>query len=126
MDSWERLRNLKKDSTRPCVVMGDFNEINYSWEMESKRERQAWQMKNFRDCLDDCELSDIGFKGRPFTYSNRRKGENELNAHLDTVVANDRWRTSYPQAVVKHGFAHSSYHSPVILCLKGEVRKKQQ
>ncbi|KAL9685480.1 hypothetical protein QQ045_022930 [Rhodiola kirilowii] len=83
--------------------MGDFNEVTYSWEMDSKRERQAWQMKIFRDCLDDCELSDMGFKGRPFTYSNRRKGENEVKARLNRVLENERWRTSYPRAVVKHG-----------------------
>ncbi|CAM8958980.1 unnamed protein product [Rhodiola kirilowii] len=118
--SWELLRRLKKETGRPWLVMGDFNEIAFRWEMESHRERQAWQMRNFRDCLEACELSDMGFKGEPFTYSNRRKGEQEVRARLDRMVANTRWRMAFPKAVVKHGFANSSDHVPLILYTKGD------
>ncbi|KAL9660211.1 hypothetical protein QQ045_025023 [Rhodiola kirilowii] len=117
--SWEQLRKLKRDGIRPWVVMGDFNEITYSWEMESRRERQMWQMKNFRDCLEDCELSDMGYIRETFTYSNRHRNEMEVRASLDRVVENEDRRASFPRALVKHGFANSSDHSPLILLLLG-------
>ncbi|CAM8915205.1 unnamed protein product [Rhodiola kirilowii] len=118
-DSWDLLRNLKKNSGEPWVVMGDFNEITFSWEMESKRERQPWQMRHFRRCLEDCELADLGFSGARFTYSNKRKGADEVKARLDRVVANVEWRSKFPKAAVKHVFANSSDHVPVVLYVDG-------
>ncbi|KAL9669219.1 hypothetical protein QQ045_006762 [Rhodiola kirilowii] len=81
-------------------------------------------MKLFRDCLDDCELSDLGFMWMSFTYSNKRKGEDEVKARLDRVVANEQWRTSFSRAVVKHEIAYSLDHSHVFLCLKDDIRRK--
>ncbi|CAM8920955.1 unnamed protein product [Rhodiola kirilowii] len=118
--SWDLLRKLKRDSSRPWMVMGDFNEVLYSWEMRSTRDRQQWQMRNFRHCLEDCGLTDVGFKGVTFTYTNRRKGDQEVRARLDRVVANYEWRMAYPQAVVKHGFANASDHCPLIIYLEDQ------
>ncbi|KAL9677471.1 hypothetical protein QQ045_005703 [Rhodiola kirilowii] len=123
-ESWDLMRRLKKEPGRPWIVMGNFNEITFSWEMESKRVRQAWQMRNFRECLEECELVDLGCSGTPFTFSNKRKGDQEVRARLDRMVANEGWRATFPGAVVKHGFAYTSDHVPLILCLKGD-RKVQ-
>ncbi|CAM8963352.1 unnamed protein product [Rhodiola kirilowii] len=123
-ESGDLMRRLKKEPGRPWIVMGDFNEITFSWEMESKRVRQAWQMRNFRECLEECELVDLGCSGTPFTFSNKRKGDQEVRARLDRMVANEGWRATFPGAVVKHGFAYTSDHVPLILCLKGD-RKVQ-
>ncbi|KAL9667162.1 hypothetical protein QQ045_001511 [Rhodiola kirilowii] len=113
---WEPLRC--RLGLKGCVAVdsrGDFNEVAYSWEMKSKRARQLWQMRKFRRCLEDCELSEIWFRGEPYTYSNKRKGEQEVRARLDRAVANISWLQTFPLAVVKHGFANSSDHVPVIL-----------
>ncbi|CAM8920557.1 unnamed protein product [Rhodiola kirilowii] len=118
-NSWNLLRNLKRNCGEPWVVMGDFNEITFSWEMESKRERQPWQMRQFRNCLEDCGLVDLGFSGARFTYSNKRRGADEVKARLDRVVANDEWRSNFPKAAVKHVFANSSDHAPVVLYVEG-------
>ncbi|CAM8999721.1 unnamed protein product [Rhodiola kirilowii] len=124
--SWELLRRLKKESCRPWVVMGDFNEITFSWEMVSQRTRQAWQMRNFRRCLEDCELIDLGYTGNKFTYSNKRKENFEVKARLDRVVANSEWRNKFPNAIVKHGFANSSDHVPIVLYVKGVNMAKKR
>ncbi|KAL9667454.1 hypothetical protein QQ045_001813 [Rhodiola kirilowii] len=110
--SWDLLRRLRKDGGEPWVVMGDFNEILFSWEMESKRNRQAWQMRNFRQCLVDCGLVALGFSGNRFTYTNKRREEEEVKARLDRVVANNDWRARFPKAAVRHVFANSSNHVP--------------
>nr|AAP53832.1 hypothetical protein LOC_Os10g28850 [Oryza sativa Japonica Group] len=40
-------------------------------------------IKSFRDVLQDCELHDLGFKGTPHTYDNRRDGWNTVKVvHL--------------------------------------------
>ncbi|CAM8896820.1 unnamed protein product [Rhodiola kirilowii] len=123
--SWSLLRRLRRDQVIPWVVIGDFNEIAYSREYAGRRTRQPWQMRQFRRCLEDCGLMDLGYKGDTFTFSNKRRGELEVKARLDRVVANQGWRDSFPHALVKHGFANSSDHIPIILCLAGaKIRKR--
>ncbi|KAL9689836.1 hypothetical protein QQ045_010227 [Rhodiola kirilowii] len=92
--------------------------------MSSRRAREMWQMRNFKECLVDCGLSDLNYKGDPFTYTNRRKGEQEVRARLDRAVANQKWRELFPQAVVKHGFSYTSDHLPIILYLEEEIRDR--
>ncbi|KAL9663095.1 hypothetical protein QQ045_027932 [Rhodiola kirilowii] len=87
--------------------------------MEIKNTRQQWQMRNFKRCLEDCGLVDMGFKGGLFTYSNRRKDREEVKARLDRVVANSSWRKAFPYALVKHIFANSSDHVPIVLDVEG-------
>ncbi|KAL9665795.1 hypothetical protein QQ045_000116 [Rhodiola kirilowii] len=115
---WELLRHLKKGLDKPWIVMGDFNEIAHSWEMRGGRDRQLWQMRDFKDGLEDCGLSDLNFRGDPFTFSNRRQGEKEVRERLDRAVANEAWRKSYPQALVRHGFSYTSDHSPLVIQLE--------
>ncbi|CAM8998732.1 unnamed protein product [Rhodiola kirilowii] len=123
--SWNLMRCLKKEKSTPWIVMGDFNEVAYSSECNGKRARQLWQMKNFRSCLEECGLMDLGYRGDTFTYSNRRRGESEVRARLDRVVANKGCRDSFPQALVRHGFANSSDHVPIILCLDGARKARK-
>ncbi|CAM8951481.1 unnamed protein product [Rhodiola kirilowii] len=122
VQSWELLRKLRRDVDKAWVVMGGFNEVLFSWETDSKRERQMWQMNNFKDCLADCGLSDLGFEGEMFTYSNRRLGEEEVRVRLDRVVVNQAWRTAFPQATVRHAFANSSDHLPIVLSTLNKER----
>ncbi|KAK7837548.1 hypothetical protein CFP56_021109 [Quercus suber] len=49
--SWELLETLKKQSTLPWVVFGNFNEIVHSEEKLGWLDRDADQMRNFRECL---------------------------------------------------------------------------
>ncbi|KAL9665704.1 hypothetical protein QQ045_000023 [Rhodiola kirilowii] len=90
--SWNPQRQLKKELSVPWVVVGDLNEIAHSWEMSSTRGREMWQMRNFKECLVDCGLSDLNYKGESFTYTNRRKGEQEVRARLDRAMANHKCR----------------------------------
>ncbi|KAL9687014.1 hypothetical protein QQ045_031410 [Rhodiola kirilowii] len=119
VESWNLLRRLKREASKAWLVMGDFNEITFNWEMESKRVRQGWQMNSFRNCLEECDMLDLGFRGEVFTYSNRRKGREEIKARLDRAVANATWRLLFPNALVKHGFANCSDHVPVLISVNG-------
>ncbi|KAL9662237.1 hypothetical protein QQ045_027069 [Rhodiola kirilowii] len=95
--------------------MEDLKEVLFGCEMEGKRDRQVWQMTNFRNCLTDCGLTDLGFEGGRFTFSNGRRGGDEVRARLDRVVVNHAWRDLFPDAVVRHSVANSSDHLPIVL-----------
>ncbi|CAM8921455.1 unnamed protein product [Rhodiola kirilowii] len=92
-ESWELLRTLNKQGEGPWLVLGDLNEILFGWECQGRRLRREWQMRSFREAIEDCGISDLGYRGAPFTFSNRREGASETRARLDRAFGNDQWRT---------------------------------
>ena len=73
---------LKNQYTMPWIVFGDFNEITESDEKIGWLDRDAKQMAEFRDCLNRCELFDLGFIGQKFTWCNWPGGGGGV-AHKD-------------------------------------------
>ena len=68
--SWKLIEALKKQCDMPWVILGDSNEITHSDEKLGWLERDADQMSVFRECLDSCGLTDLGFVGQRFTWCN--------------------------------------------------------
>jgi hypothetical protein len=79
---WDHLKALKASSSLPWVVIGDFNEALWQYEHFSARQRPEPQMAAFRDCLQICELKDIGFSVLPYTYDNKRDGNHNVRSVL--------------------------------------------
>ncbi|KAL9670598.1 hypothetical protein QQ045_008151 [Rhodiola kirilowii] len=86
----------------PKASIGDFNEILFGWEMMGRRLRKEWQMRSFREVVQDCDLVDLGYSGTTYTFSNRRAGQFETRARLDRVFANSRWKDLFNRYEVKH------------------------
>ncbi|CAM8948837.1 unnamed protein product [Rhodiola kirilowii] len=124
-ESWDLLRSLKQGEHQPWLVLGDFNEILFSWEYMGRRLRGEWQMRRFRQAVDDCELSDLGFQGAKFTFTNRRTGEEEMRARLDRALANKEWKLNYPGAIVQHLTTFSSDHLPLVVDAEGDMRRRK-
>ncbi|CAM8971158.1 unnamed protein product [Rhodiola kirilowii] len=123
--SWDLLRRLRGLMNLPWVVLGDFNEVLSNEEIKGLKLRHNWQMNNFREALGDCGLSDLGFRGFPFTFSNRRVGEKEFRARLDRVTADVDWRRKFDRAVVSHVHLHASDHQLLVLDTQGWLFKKK-
>ena len=116
--SWELLRSLKNQSTLPWVVFGDFNEIVHPEEKLGWLDRDADQMRNFRECLNEYGLFDLGFVGQRFTWCNGRFGEQRTLVRLDRVVADERWMELFPEAQVQHFSMSASDHCLLALFLR--------
>jgi hypothetical protein len=67
---WELLRRLHGQSADPWLAFGDFNEAMWGYEHFSACPRPERKMIAFRDALADCELTDLGFSGLPYSYDN--------------------------------------------------------
>lgn len=72
-------------------------------------------MAVFRDCLELCEVSDLGFSGVPFTYDNKRAGRRNVRVRLDRAVADMAWRDIFADASVTHLVSPCSDHCPVLV-----------
>ncbi|EPS59688.1 hypothetical protein M569_15116, partial [Genlisea aurea] len=100
---------------RPWLVAGDFNEVLYSSEMDSRLNRSPNQMSLFRAALDLCGLLDLGFSGSPFTWSNRRLLPDTVRARLDRAVATESWISMFPEFSVSNLSFGGSDHSPLLV-----------
>jgi hypothetical protein len=58
--TWNKLREMKSNSSLPWVVLGDFNVILFSTRRRGNPRRKSC-MQAFRDPMVDCDLEDLGF-----------------------------------------------------------------
>ena len=114
-NSWSMLRTLSTRFTLPWLCIGDFNEILYADEKQGWLDRPERQMQGFRDALDFCRLKDLGFNGFPFTWCNRRPGNQNVWIRLDRGVATVDWILKYPTSRIHHLDAFHSDHKPILL-----------
>lgn len=60
--------------TEPWVIIGDCNIVLYEYEKQSRCPLNQTEADMFIDMSDNIGLQDLGFKGYPYTWSNKRQG----------------------------------------------------
>ena len=81
-------------------------------------ERDAGQMRDFKECLNNCSLTNLGFVGQRYTWCNGRLREQRTLIRLDRVVANEEWRDMFLEAKVYHVVMSASDHCLLALFLE--------
>ncbi|KAL9661048.1 hypothetical protein QQ045_025867 [Rhodiola kirilowii] len=117
--SWELIRKLRRLNCLPWCVICDFNEICRFSESTSNNLSRRSYMDQFRQLLLGCGLTDLGYKGAKYTYTNKRKGRDEIKCRLDRAVGDDLWAERYPYSIVQHLSSHRSDHCPLLLLMEG-------
>jgi hypothetical protein len=115
--TWEILRFLRAQDNLPWLCAGDFNEIVSRNEQHGGNPRNESQMLAFRECLTDCGLNDLGYKGHPFTWNNRRAGEENIQVRLDRGTATARFLELFSLTHVEHIPTEESYHAALVIKL---------
>ena len=110
---WDLLGRLRREWTGSWLCCGDFNEVLTNEEHYGSRERSSTQMELFRECLDVCNLVDLGFSGPKFTWSNRQDAQCNVHCRLDRGVANSAFSTMFPSCAVENVITTSSDHYAV-------------
>jgi len=59
-------------------------------------------MEAFKQTLEDCHLTNMGFCGLKLMWSNRRRDHFFTQERLDRVVANKEWHELYPDIQIIH------------------------
>ncbi|OEL18601.1 hypothetical protein BAE44_0020380 [Dichanthelium oligosanthes] len=78
-------------------------------------------MDRFREALEDCSLTDLGFMGDPFTWCNNcHNSDGYIRERLDRAVADIDWRSRFPSYRVINGEPRHSDHRPIIVVLNEE------
>lgn len=64
---------------------------------------QAYKIEgSLRECINKCELIDLGFTGPKCTWSNLREGRSLIKERIDKAYCNEEWIKSFPEAIVRH------------------------
>lgn len=85
-NTWTLLHRLTGLSSLPWLCFGDFNEILHLNEKIGRHNICVSAVNKFREAIKECGLSDLGCKGHPFTWSNRRFGPLLVEERLDRFL----------------------------------------
>jgi hypothetical protein len=83
-------------------------------------------MQAFQQVLECYHLSDLGFNGPKFTWTNYQEDSNFTKERLDRGVPNSEWSTLFPEAEVNVSVAVNSDHTFFMLeLLKSSLDRKR-
>ncbi|KAI4986141.1 hypothetical protein ZWY2020_018771 [Hordeum vulgare] len=74
-------------------------------------------MSLFRDCLDECNLVDLGYVGPKFTWNNRQIGDDLVRVGLDRAVANGEFMDLFNNHRVENIITTTSDHFAIVVKL---------
>ncbi|KAM0913489.1 hypothetical protein ACQ4PT_012126 [Festuca glaucescens] len=118
--TWDVLQYLKSQDDLPWLCMGDFNEVVSQLEQLGGNPRSQANMAGFRDCLEHCGLSDLGYKGYDFTWNNKREGDENVQVRLDRGTATASFLDLYPLTTVEHIVTEESDHMALLVRVQDE------
>lgn len=112
---WSNLSNVAKLHSMSWVIARDFNEPVSDADKFGGRVVSSNQSMLFKECLDRCNMVDLGFSGPRFTWTNRREVQNLIQERIDRFFVNLDCCLLYPKAGVTHLTRCHSDHCPVLL-----------
>ncbi|XP_030970044.1 uncharacterized protein LOC115990346 [Quercus lobata] len=112
---WNNLSNVADLHKMPWVITGDFNKPLTSADKFGGRVVSVNQALAFKDCLDKCNMVDLGFSGPRFTWTIGREIQDLIQERIDRFFVNLDWYLIYPDARVTHLTKCHSDHCPVLL-----------
>lgn len=111
---WKLLAHLRTFVDGPWLYIIDFNAFLHASEKLRKQPLQTAQIDAFWDVLEPCQLEDLGFRGYPFTWSNKRLGDANTKVRLDRTITTKEWREKYQLSTITHLSSHILDHLPIV------------
>ncbi|KAK7826709.1 hypothetical protein CFP56_031991 [Quercus suber] len=105
---WNNLINVVELHGMPWVITRDFNESLSSADKLGGRDVSIRRSLLLKDCLDRCNMIDLGFSGLRFTWANRRDAHILIQERIDRFFVN-------PEAKITHLTHCHSNHCLVLL-----------
>ncbi|KAL2253120.1 UNVERIFIED_CONTAM: hypothetical protein Sindi_0106700 [Sesamum indicum] len=106
---WEELKRLSLNKV-PWIVGGDFNTMLHTHENQGGTISSLGSIEDFNDMVMDSGLTDAGFEGEPFTWTNKR-----VWRRLDRVLYSQEWADLFNSTRVSHLPRRLSDHHPLLI-----------
>ena len=72
-------------------------------------------MDGFRDAVNECGFTDLGFFGLPYTWDNRQQGDQNIKVRFDRALANQAFTDMFRDIKVWHVQTTESDHCCLII-----------
>nr|XP_023879291.1 uncharacterized protein LOC111991724 [Quercus suber] len=112
---WDNLTKVADLHNKPWIMAGDFNEPLTDEDKFGGRGVNVNRSLVFKECLDSCNMVDMGFTGPRYTWTNKRDLNNLILERIDRFFMNPDWCLLYFNAKVKHLPRCHSDHCPMIM-----------
>lgn len=112
---WDNLKTVAHLHNLPWLMLGDFNEVLCGEDKFGTNQVNLNKALEFKECLDECNMLDLGFVGPKFTWTNHRPISNLILERIDRCFANLVWHLLYQEAIVTHLPRTFSDHCPVLI-----------
>ena len=99
---WENLIKVAGLHNKLWVIAGDFNEPLLGEDKFGGRLINILRSLLFKDCLDKCNMVDLGFSRPRYTWTNRKDLNNLIQERIDRFFTNLSWCLLYLEARVTH------------------------
>ncbi|GLU24163.1 hypothetical protein SLE2022_401190 [Rubroshorea leprosula] len=114
---WQELSAMANIIQGPWMIIGDFNDVVDQSEKFGGNEISQTRARAYLDCLNYCNMVDLGFIGNRFTWANMWFSNQLIRERLDRAWANPDWKLSFPEASLFHLPRTHSDHCPILLDL---------
>ena len=99
----------------PWVIAGDFNEALLDEDKYGGGVVSISRSLEFKECLDSCNMIDLGFSGPRFTWTNKREVGALIQERIDRFFVNLDWCMMYLEARISNLTCCHSDHCLVLL-----------
>ncbi|XP_019232984.1 PREDICTED: uncharacterized protein LOC109213626 [Nicotiana attenuata] len=94
--------------------MGDFNCVLQKEERIGSPVSMA-EIRDFKRCIEECELQDLKSTGAFFTWTNKQIGGDKVLSRIDRVLVNEDWNMQLPVSNVHYRNEGLFDHCPAII-----------
>ncbi|XP_060183152.1 uncharacterized protein LOC132613118 [Lycium barbarum] len=112
---WDDIYNLANHNNLPWLIGGYFNVIMNEEEKIGGLPVYPAEYEDFAFCVNSCELSEVEFRGSPFTWWNGRAGHDCIFKRLDRILVNQQFQDWLGNMSMEHLSRTRSEHAPLLL-----------
>ncbi|KAH9716467.1 hypothetical protein KPL71_021472 [Citrus sinensis] len=113
--TWTLMRRLAGLSPLPWLCIGDFNKIMHPNKKSSGNDRNVSMISEFREVAYECNLINVGYKGHPFTWSNRQFRSHHIEERLDRALYSKDWGNFFQEEAVTNMVMWESDHNLLVM-----------
>src|ERR1044072_6397447 len=122
--TWNLVKSFTPDVSVPWACFGDFNDLLSPNDKLGGNPPNLLHLQSVLQTCNLCGLSDAGYNGYTFTWSNKRQYPATVEERLDYVLVNESWRSLWPHVSVHHLSRYKSDHNAILF--ESSVRRQRR
>ncbi|CAN0916941.1 hypothetical protein LINGRAHAP2_LOCUS29995 [Linum grandiflorum] len=116
---WNEINSFGPGGDELWLVIGDLNVVLYDHEKSGGNPVAYDSAAPLRSFIFNNALSDLGFVGNPFTWSNKKQQPDLIKERNDRGLVTVGWRTAFDKATLFHDECIGSDHCPLRIEFNG-------